>query len=212
MQLVSNAGLWDFAACQNVVREANSIHRFGHLVSVSRSAEVDTTVVARGCLPGMAATAPRLAYRYWERRMDGIRTIEHKFRRTPVRLIDHEGVNGVLRLRGRKSLLELSSDDLFHPPRDDADGWFDLIVRAQDGRDLLLHHAINAGSGTHHWGDERDAHYARVYPNIVVDDVRGLSADRQVQRVSFRRESCRSQAPTSSSKTVLRSSPYRTSE
>lgn len=156
--------------------------------------------------------------------MDGIRTIERKFRRTPVRLIDHEGVNGVLRLRGRKSLLEVSSDDLFHPPRDDADGWFDLIVRAQDGRDLLLHHAVDAGSRTHHWGDERNAHYARVYPNIVVDDMRGLSADRQVQSVSFRlggmdrffnyrhSESLRTHGATDEQIAVLRSMRYGAAE
>lgn len=118
--------------------------------------------------------------------MDGIRRIERKFRRTPVKLVDHEGVNGVLRLRGRKSLLEVASDDLFNPPHKDADGWFDLIIRAQDGRDLLLHHAINVGSGTHHRGDGRDAHYTRIYPNIVVDDMRGISVDHQVQSVSFR--------------------------
>lgn len=118
--------------------------------------------------------------------MDGIKTVERRFRRTPVKLLDHESVHGVLRLRGRKSLLEISSDELFHPERDDENGWFDLVVRSQDGRDLLLHHTIDVGSGMHHWGDGRDAHHARVYPNIVVDDMRGLSDERTVQSVSFR--------------------------
>lgn len=119
--------------------------------------------------------------------MDKFSTIESRFKRAPVRLVDHEGASGVLRLRGRKSRLDVSSVAFLHlEPIEDED-WYDLRVRSSDGRELLLHHAITVRSGTHLWGGSGDdAHTVSVFPNIVVDDMRGLSEQRQVQRIQFR--------------------------
>lgn len=112
--------------------------------------------------------------------------MERRFKRTPVKLVDHEGAHGVLRLHRRKTRLEVSSDTLIHFEREDENGWFDLVVRALDGREVLLHHAISLGTGFHQWGGIRDAHFARVFPNVVIDDLRGLASDRLVQRIAFR--------------------------
>jgi hypothetical protein len=118
--------------------------------------------------------------------MDAFEQIERKFERYPVRLLDHEGASGVLRLEGGRSQLDVTSGSHLHFERSDEAGWFDVRLRGSDGRDLLLHHALTTSSGSHYWSEgSADAHVASIYPNIVVDDVRGLTSDGTVQIVQF---------------------------
>jgi hypothetical protein len=118
--------------------------------------------------------------------MDVFSVVEDKFRRTPVRVIDFDDTNGVLRLRGRKTKLHLSSETWVHPEQEDENGWFDLRVRAADGRELLLHHSLMLSSEIHHQEDETEAHSAAIFPNVVIDNINGLSPERRVQRIQFR--------------------------
>lgn len=118
--------------------------------------------------------------------MDDFFKLEEKFKHAPVRLLDHNA-SGVLRLRGRKSRLEVSSGSLIHIDQLEDNGWYDIRLRSSDGREILLHHAITVGSASHHWSSESDtAHTLTIFPNVVVDDIRGLSNGHRVQKILFR--------------------------
>lgn len=120
------------------------------------------------------------------RSMDGFRTVEGRFERTPVRVVDG-GANGVLHLRGRKTVLHISGNQPFGDRDSDENGWFNLRLQAANGRELLLHNALMLRRTTHGWiEDSGTAHSAEIYPNIVIDDTRGLSPDNQIQSISFR--------------------------
>ena len=117
--------------------------------------------------------------------MEDFAALEAKFRRTPVRLLDHDGVSGVLRLRGRKSLLSLTSEKFIQFQQSDENGWFDVRVKAPDGREILLHHAFNSGTSEHYLRGT-SVYSASIFPNIVIDDIKGISEDHKIQRIRFR--------------------------
>lgn len=119
--------------------------------------------------------------------MKDFAAFETKYERTPVRLIDYESATGVLFLKGMDTLLHSTSPSAFHPGPIDENGWFWLRLEAPDGQVILLHHALTLGESNHRWGDERpDTFSSEIYPNLVVDDIRGLTNDHLVSRVMFR--------------------------
>lgn len=104
----------------------------------------------------------------------------------PVRLPDFGGANGVLSLNGSSSVLHVASDKPLRPLRG-RNGWFDLKAQMPDGRVALLHNALLLSSNRHHWeNDGGTPHSAEIFPNIVIDDVRGMDSNFCVRRVMFR--------------------------
>lgn len=121
--------------------------------------------------------------------MEDFRALEAAFKRTPVRVSGAPDISGVLRLRGGKTSLRLSSSKFFHYDGSAEDGWFNLTVRSADGRELYLYHAITTASAQHHWGEGAEvAHTMTVYPNFVFDNVRGLDEDHRVRSIAFKME------------------------
>ena len=118
--------------------------------------------------------------------MESFRELERRYRREPVQLVEHDGASGVLRLRGRKSKLRVTSDAHVDVEPPDDSGWFDLRVRSSSGRELLLHHSIVLSSGTSHRGDGCVAHQLTVMPNVLIEDTRALADGNRVQTISFR--------------------------
>lgn len=113
--------------------------------------------------------------------------LEDAYQRMPVRLIDYGDATGVLFLKGHDTLLQATSKKPLHPGSVDANGWFDLRLRAPDGRALLLHNALIQSTSSHRWGERtRDAYGAEIFPNLVVDNADALAADNKVRRVTFR--------------------------
>lgn len=112
---------------------------------------------------------------------------EDAYQRMPVRLIDYDDATGVLFLKGGDTFLQTTSKKPLHPCPVDANGWFDMRLRAPDGRTLLLHNALTLSTSSHGWGErKRDAYGAEIFPNLVVDNADALAADNKVGRVTFR--------------------------
>lgn len=117
--------------------------------------------------------------------MDDFKKLEAKFERTPVKLLDYEDATGVLHLQGHDSILHFSTAEEFAPHGVDENGWFSLRLRASDGHEILIHHAVRTGSTQHGW-KEGKYHTIDIFPNVVISNSRGVSKTRSIRRISFR--------------------------
>ena len=109
------------------------------------------------------------------------------YRRLPVKILDYEATNGVLILDGDQTVLQTSGVPFHLQEIKDENGWFDLRIAGPDGKIMLLHNAILLSSTSHHTTKgEPNSHSAEIYPNFLIDDIRGLDSNRRVRRVIFR--------------------------
>jgi hypothetical protein len=103
-----------------------------------------------------------------------------------VNLIEHDNANGVLTLDGPNSVLQTLGVDFRNIGLGKENGWFDLQIRAPKGNIILLHNSVRQNAQTYFLSDEQRQFSAEIYPNMVVEDVRGLDDDRRVRRANFR--------------------------
>lgn len=109
------------------------------------------------------------------------------YHRLPVKILNYETTNGVLTLDGRRSVLTTSGESLHFNQRRNENGWFDLSIEGPDGKVIYLHNSIILSSIDHNLkGRENSLHSTEIYPNFVIDDIRGLDETLKVKRIIFR--------------------------
>lgn len=111
--------------------------------------------------------------------------LEREYDGVPIEVSAHPGLTGSLRLDGEKTSVKLLGD-FVHAPIETTEGWFDLELTQPSGQRMLLHNAITDGSTTYHGHANMPRMSYNVFPNVVVDDVKGLTSDHKVASIHFR--------------------------
>ncbi len=102
----------------------------------------------------------------------------------PVTVVGKRAVQGILKLDGRKSRLELLSTKFFHFETDEK-GWCDITLLGPKGLRITAHNAVFAGTGQS-WGRGRKPmHRASIFPNTLIMNSRGHNSKGKVAQISF---------------------------
>ena len=102
----------------------------------------------------------------------------------PVSVVGKPAIRGFIKLDGRKTRIELSSTKFFHFKTDDH-GWCDLALRGPKGLRITAHNAVFSGAGNSWGSGRRQMHHASIFPNMLIMDSRGHSAEGKVAQISF---------------------------
>lgn len=112
--------------------------------------------------------------------MEDFESVRTKHRRVNVTAPAYGNSHGVLSLDGDESVIELSGNLPLRgaePP-----GWFNLHLDDANGRTIYIHNALRTGMTFPQGSDVRSA---TIFPNIVVNDARGLDDQGRCQQIEF---------------------------
>lgn len=115
--------------------------------------------------------------------MKDFRTLEEEHRRTPVTLDLPKVVStGVLSLAGIKTEVHLQIPRQFNINADE-NGWFDLGLKATNGKSIFLHNAL---CRTKSFGfGNRDENEVKIFPNFVAFGAEHLSKGGKITEIRF---------------------------
>lgn len=112
--------------------------------------------------------------------MEDFEAVRTKLRRVNVTAPDYGNSHGVLSLDGDDSVIELSGNLPLRgaePP-----GWFNLRLDDANGRTIYIHNALRTGMTFPQGSDVRSE---TIFPNMVVNDARGLDDQGRCQQIEF---------------------------
>lgn len=110
--------------------------------------------------------------------------LEDKYVSTAVTAVDDEiQLSGRIKLAGKETAADLETNRHFGSAKNE-DGFFDLELKENGERRILLHKAFVKQSGASPFG--RGTFRQLVFPNFVILDSQNLAEGHHVQRISFR--------------------------
>ena len=112
--------------------------------------------------------------------MEDFATVRTNLRRVNVSASEYGDSHGMLSLDGENSLVELTGDLPLAEAR--SPGWFNLLLSDPDGRAIYIRNALRTSMT---FPQDRETRSAEIFPNIVVDDARGLDNEGRCQRIEF---------------------------